>query len=430
MRFPLLIIAALLPLCVHGAALYHLSMDGAGKRDGLVWSSSFPASEINRVINEVMQPGDQLQIAPGVYQDVTIRIENGGSPGKPKVIYGLDHGQGLPVFASDWSENAPEKGQTTIHLGEGASHVTMERLRLKGAKVGVYAPKTDSGAARQGLRFIDVDIAFCRHGYYLSDCQSMLLERLDLKRYTKHGFRLEESCSDVVIKNCTADCSEGDAAWETKTESLPFGFLVNDVGRVNARISFENCLARNHMMPLQKRDYKNGDGFVVEAGAEQVHFIRCRAIRNQDGGYDIKSRGVELRDSIAIGNARNFRIWNGGTLHNCLAAFGSVGLWSNGSSVDVQRSTFHGHQQAALMLDDEASEAVTLTDCLISDCAATHAAEPMAKVKLVNTVVTSDPNYVNASATWDGLGTAMNSVAYPNQGYRATSVPVLKNGRR
>jgi len=419
MRISLIICLTLLPMLGTKAAHYHVSPDGAGSMDGRVWAHAFPASDLDRVVNEVMKPGDHLQFAPGVYSEVKIHLRKGGESGNPVLLSGVDHGQGLPVFATTWSESQPDKGAVVIEIAEGVSHVVCEKLRIKGAMIGVSAPKSRTGALREGLVFRDVDVSYCRHGFYLSDCKDLLIERCDLKRYTKHAFRLEEGCESALFKDCTADCSEGDTAWEeTRTELLPFGFLINDKGTPNSRIRFESCLARNHMMPLQTNRYKNGDGFVVEAGASEVSFDSCRAIRNQDGGFDVKARNTLFTNCVGVGNSRTFRLWNGGTLRNCIAGWANVGLWSNGGAVTMERCTFHQLAETAVMLDDDASGPVTLFSCLISECSSSHKSEKPGMVVLKDTLTSSDAGFIRAAADWDGTGDAMNSTSHPEHGYR------------
>src|SRR5262249_18364521 len=160
---------------------------------------------------------------------------------------------------------------------------------------------------RSHLVFDNVDLEQFRYGMYLADCDDMQLTDCDLKRYSKHGFRFDQGCDRVTLKHCIADCSEGDAEWEKKTELFPFGFNLNDKGAPNTAFVFEDCLAANNRMPLQKKNYKNGDGYVLEGITSNVTFLRCRAILNQDGGFDVKVADVRLTDCVAIGNSKGFR---------------------------------------------------------------------------------------------------------------------------
>ncbi len=327
------------------------------------------------------------------------------------------------LAGEDWSEERPAKGGTAIELGPGASHVHLSGLRINGYAFAVLAKPVAGGAGRNGIAIDDVDVSRARYGIYLSDCDDVSLTGCDLRRYTKHGFRLDQGCDRVAFTRCTADCSEGDVRWETKTELLPFGFNVNSAGAANTAITFTDCLAANHLMPLQKNRYKNGDGFVIEENARDVAFVRCRALRNQDGGFDLKVPAVRLTGCVAIDNSRAFRIWNGGQLDNCLAAFGNTGIWSNGAAIAVTRSTFHQLGNAAAMTDDRARGTVTLSDCLVTASARLAKNTAAGNVVATETPVLRDApaaGYPTAAITWDGLGDAMDSLVHPDKGYLST----------
>ncbi len=418
MRSPLFICLTLLPLLGLRAAHYHVSPEGAGTMDGMVWAHAFPASEIDRIVNELMKPGDHLQFAPGVYEGIKIHLKNSGEPGNPITLSGIDQGQGLPVLTTQWNERQPDNGHVVIEIADGVSHVVLEKLRIKGAVIGIRTQRPSTGRAREGLVFRDVDVSHCREGYVLSDCKDLLLERCDVKRYSMHGFRLEGGCTEVVFRNCTADCSEGDSEWEDKTEHQPSGFFVNDKGAPSVRIHFERCLARNNMMLLQTNLDKNGEGFVVEAGAAEISFDRCRAIRNQDGGFHVKAKDPLFTNCIGVGNARAFRLWNGGTLSNSIATRANVGLWSNGGPVTVERSTFHQMAETAVKVDSAASGPVSLANCLISECNTPHKSTRPGMIVLKDTLNSSDPHYARPSADWDGTGDAMDSLSHPDHGYK------------
>ncbi len=401
------------------AAELYLTADGAGDRTGVSWEHALGRDALNKAVNELLQPGDRLLLGGGEYADAELAISVGGEAGKPKKIVGVDRGQGLPTLSSQWSVDAPTRGKTAVKLAASASHLTFEKLRIHGYQVAILASPTE-GKAREQLRFFDVDVDHMRHAHYLSDCDDVELADCDVKRYSKHGIRFEAGCDRVVLRRCTADCSEGDAEWETKTELFPFGFDVNDGGAPSTQLLFEDCLAANNLMPLQKTKYKNGDGFVMEANNRDVTLIRCRSIRNQDGGFDLKVPGVVLKGCVAIGNGRNIRIWNGGTLDNCFTGWAKTGIWSNGAALTVNRTTFH-ELDTAVLTDDRASEPVTVSAGLISKVARQHFNTAHGNAVFAETVVVAegeDPQYVNPDPKWNGLGDAMNSRAHPNQGYR------------
>lgn len=423
---PLRVVLALLPLLAvasAGAADLFLTPEGAGTKDGSSWQNALPQSALTAAVNERLQAGDRLLLGGGTYAAPSLKISRGGSAGRPKVIEGVDRGAGLPVFTAGWTIERPDKGPTAVSFEPGVSHVTLRGLRIKGFAFGVRA-SVSPAEPRTHLVFDDVDMEQLRHGFYLSDCDDVLLARCDLKRYSKHGFRFDAGCDRVLVRACTGDCSEGDLDWETKTELLPFGFVVTDGGAPNTAFRFEDCVARNHMKPNQPGRYTNGDGFVVEGNSRDVTFLRCRALRNQDGGFDLKVPGVTLTDCVAIGHRRDFRIWNGGTLTNCFAGWSSTALWSNGPAVTATRCTFHEHRGRIVHADDKATAPITLVDCLVS----TTAPKAEAGGRLVETkdsIVATPKNpgrdigYLRPDPAWDGLGDAMDSRAFPAKGYRS-----------
>ena len=424
------VVAAVLSANPHArAADWFITPEGAGRKDGASWEQALDQTALARAVNELSKSGDRLLIGSGVFKNMELTISAGGSAGRPKTIVGVDRGAGLPVFASDWTIAQPAKGRVAVRIGPVASHLTIQHLRLKGYLIGVAASPVKEAGARSHLIFEDVDLEQGRHGFYLSDCDDVLLTGCDLKRYSKHGFRLDQGCHRVTFRQCTADCSEGDADWETKTELLPFGFTLNNGGTPNTQVVFEDCLARNNMKSNQTKKYKNGDGFVVEGNSQEVVFRRCRSLRNQDGGFDLKVPEVQLTDCLALGNKRGFRIWTTGTLTNCLSVGGETGLWGNGGPVTASRCTFHAAHNLTVMGDDRATQPITVIDGIISAGTEATPFRPTGrKVVLTGTMVAGPghtdkaPAYPRPDPSWDGRGDAMDSVAYPDKGYRSTRV--------
>ncbi|MEA3207618.1 MAG: hypothetical protein QOE70_675 [Chthoniobacter sp.] len=409
------------------AADLYLTPAGAGKRDGSSWENAFAQAALNEAVNDRLKPGDRLMLGGGTYTNGSLRIATGGAPGKLKSIIGVDRGTGFPLFSSNWSVEHPDKGPTCVQLEAGVSHVTLQHLRIKGYCFGVKA-NVSPETPRTHLTFDDVDVEQQRHGYYLSHCDDLVIENCDLKRYSKHGFRFDQGCNRVTVKKCTADCSEGDADWETKTELFPFGFTVNDGGVPSTELTFEDCVAKNNRKSNQgSLKYTNGDGFVVEGNTQDVTFIRCRSLRNQDGGFDLKVTGVRLTGCVAIGQRRDFRLWHAGTLTNCFGGWSSTGLWCKEGPVTADHCTFHEHKNSAVEADGKATAPISLVNCLISSSAAAPKVETGKKlVELKETIVASvapggkAPGYLKDDSSWDGAGSAMDPTAYPEKGYRST----------
>jgi hypothetical protein len=410
-------VAVMIALSVNSlAADFHATPTGAGTKDGSSAANAISGSELSTVFNERMQPGDRLVLGPGEYPSVSISLTNGGTAGNPKLI----EGNGA-VFKSGWSIEKPDKGATAIALAPGVSHVTVKNLSIKNY---CFAIRSNPGEARTHLTFDNIQIEQMRHGIYVSDCDNLTITGVKMKRYSKHGFRFDQGCDHVLVRDCVADCSEGDADWETKTEVFPFGYNVNNGGTPNSAIRFENCIARNNIKSNQKVRYTNGDGFVAEANTNDIAFIGCHSLRNQDGGFDIKVKDAKFVDCVAIGHRRDFRIWKSATLENCFAGFSSTGLWSNGGPLVVNHCTFIGHRKSGLELEDKGPGPLTVTNSLIASGEKDYRIV-IGKAEIDTSNLTSksvaDLGIPNPDPRWDGTGSAMDST-FGEKGFHSKRV--------
>ncbi|MCW1916273.1 hypothetical protein OJ996_21975 [Luteolibacter sp. GHJ8] len=387
---------------------------GGGARDGSSVANAAPGSAISEIFDR-MAPGDRLRLGTGDYTGLSITLRTGGSPGKPKILEGTP---GTRITGT-WTIDKPDKGGTAITLAPGLTDVVVKQISLSHHCFAVRAhPSPDQPRAR--IHFEDIAIQQVRHGFYLSDCDDLLLSGCAMKRYSKHGFRFEEGCDRVTLQHCSADCSEGDAAWETKTEVFPFGFLVGDGKTPNSSFRFEDCVARNNIKSNQTVKYTNGDGFVAEGKNRDVGFLRCLALRNQDGGFDLKVKDVKLTGCIAIGHRRDFRIWHGAVLTNCFAGWSQTGLWTKSGTLTVDTCTLLAHKKSAIELDDESGGPVTLRRCLLGSDEADYTTSIGSIASGSDSILAKsigELGITHASTPWNGEGKSMDSTKFPDKGY-------------
>jgi len=392
---------------------------GAGNRDGSGWEDADDAKGLQGMLDQ-LKPGDRLLLGSGEFRNLTLSLKASGDAANPITIMGQDRGGGLPVFASNWTIAAASKGATAFVIASGTSHVVFRDVLIRGYQHCIRTGSGEADVMRTGWRFENVDMQQMRHGFYLSNFSDLKLIRCDLKRYSKHAFRFDAACTSVLVQGCTADCSEGDAEWEKQTEALPMGFTVNDGGAPSRNLVFEDCLARNNMMPLQKGRYKNGDGFVVEGNSEDVTFKRCRALRNQDGGFDLKVNDVQVQDCVAIWNKRDFRIWRGGRLVNCLAGWSQTGIWTHNGPVIAERCTIGAWKNRGVEAEEK-GDRFKLSGCLLAATGASRD-DPFPGATLVDCVKTNDlasAGLQSPPENWEAKGPALNSSKHPKHGYRA-----------
>jgi len=408
----------LLSVLLSGSALatdFHVSHAGSGTKDGSNAANAAAAASASSLFNDTLQPGDRLLFSAGDYKGLSLNLAKGGTKEKPKVVVGAAGA----VFSSNWTIEKPDKGATAIALAPGLSHVIFKDLAIRNYCFAVRANAAKE-TPRSGLVFDNVEMEQMRHGFYLSDCDDLTFRGCDMKRYSKHGFRFEQGCDRVRLSQCTADCSEGDAVWETKTEVFTFGFLLNNGGEPNTAFVFEDCLAKNNIKSNQTAKYTNGDGFVAEGNSKDVSYIRCRALRNQDGGFDLKVKDVTLTDCIAIGHRRDFRLWFNGTLKNCFGGWSQTGLWTKGGPVILDGCTFIGHRRSSLEIEDNAPGPLTLNNCLLvtGDAKIGAAIGKYDGTGTVEVKTAEEAGLSKADPAWDGLGTAMDSSKHADKGYR------------
>lgn len=340
---------------------FFVSPAGAGTQDGSTAANAAGQRAAEDIFNDTLQAGDRLRFEPGEYTGLSLNLVKGGTKENPKTILGAAGA----VFSSSWKIEKPEKGATAITLAAGLSHVVFKDISIKGYCFAVRANPAIE-APRSGLVFDNVDMEQIRHGFYLSDCDDLTFTGCDMKRYSKHGFRFDQGCDRVRLSHCTANCSEGDPVWETKTEVFTFGFTLNDGGTPNTGFVFEDCLATNNIKSNQTNKYTNGDGFVAEGNSADVTYIRCHAVRNQDGGFDLKTNGVKLIDCIAIGHRRDFRLWRAATLENCFGGWSTTGFWGKGGPVTATNCLFAGERRGGVEMEDGSTAPLTLVHCLIA----------------------------------------------------------------
>lgn len=399
---------------------WHATPQGSGIQDGSALENAVGAKGLQALLDK-LQPGDRLLFGAGEYRDLSLVLRASGTAQAPIVIAGQAQGE-RPVFSSSWTIENKQKGPTAFAIAPGVSHVTVRDLQMRGYQHGIRGGVKPGETPRAGWAFHNVDMTHIRHGFYFSGFTGLKLTDCDLARYSKHGFRLDAACEDVVFQNCTADCSEGDAQWEHQTEELPVGFVVNDSGAPNRNVTFDRCLARNNLMPLQKNRYKNGDGFVVEGNTENVLFRRCRSIRNQDGGYDLKVKDVRLEDCVAMENKRDYRIWTTGTLTNCFSGWSQGGIWTKGGPVIAERCTIAAWKSAPVQTED-ANVGVELVACILAADAGKKPDPAHMKLAKLRDCVEADTleaaGLQPPDGSWEGLGPALDSKVHTNRGYRA-----------
>ena len=422
---------------------YYMTVSGAGSQTGTDWSNALPKSQMSTTLNTTMVAGDALYLGSGDYGSTTIGISSDGTMAAWKKIIGVDTGSGVPHFSGNgsWSRSNPDRGQWQI-ISVTGNFWQIDNLELSGV---IYAVKNGTTSTASNYQFSNLLIHDVRHGVYLHNTDNTRFDNVVVREYSKHGFRLDRGCDNVVFENCTADLSNGDETWWDYSEPFPFGFLSNNGGAANTNISFIDCVAANNRRNTQGISYWNGDGFVVENNTSGLSFENCVSINNEDGGYDLKVAAT-LTDCVAIRNYRGFRFWSDSVATNCVAVApyrrsngnptggnSGVGVWTKDGHPTLSHFTYFADNGTAAY--EEGSGNITLTDSILA-ISSTSGGFTAGSITLGTGTVTyrpgsgTDPVFVNASSTWDGSGDDLNSLTYGDtKGYyyvAPVTTPILE----
>lgn len=423
--------------CSSYGADYWISPSGTGSSPG-TQQNPMSKSQIDNVLNSSMGPGDTLYLTSGDYGATLINLDTDGTSGSPKRIIGVDTGGGYPHFSGNgvWSRGNPESGQWRIMRVNG-DHWEVENLELSGARYVItndWAGYTHDAAH---VHFKNIDIHDAHHGVYVCNLDDSSFENVTISQYTKQGFRLDGGCDDVTFTSCVADLTGGDNTWWEYAKAHPYGF-VTYTGAANTNIAFVDCVSANNRRDDQGDVYWNGDGYLIESTTTGATFDGCIAINNEDGGFDLK-KPVTMVDCVSVKNYRGFRMWNGGTLANCVAIYpfrrshtnqngsetaGGSGVWTKNGSPTVDYFTFHANKGRGA--HEEGSGSITLTNSILS-FSGVDGSFTLGNITLGSGTVTyrpnngTDPDFVNPSITWNGVGNDMNSQEYGTaKGYNAS----------
>jgi hypothetical protein len=291
---------------------------------------------------------------------------------------------------------------------------------------------------------------FCsgaRNGFKFFHTERLRIFNSEVRRYAIQGIHLAEGCDDVTIRNCITDMTGTRTVPDVAARQgvIPRGIELHDsnsTGARNSNILIEDCTSMNNDQDTATvGDFEQGDGFMVQGPNDNVTFRRCHAYNNQDSGYDAKGPSQTFIDCVSVrNNTSGFKIWNNGTMTNCIAVhsgdqvhvighhnptqlvlnanFCTFHRGGSGGGVRVERGT-SGFVQADLKncvlssanasttynqrnLTEGIGGAVRLNGGTTNDTKVHHSAS----------ITTNDPKYTNPIRDWDGINGAYNNATY------------------
>ncbi|MDQ8207300.1 right-handed parallel beta-helix repeat-containing protein [Coraliomargarita sp. SDUM461003] len=304
------------------AADYYVALKGAGTADGSSWENAFAFAQVDTVINETMEPGDTLYLEGNNYGSDTLEIKSSGTEAARMELIGVD--RGVPGFPRPtfMGKSRSTNAGANIVLRKGASFWTVKNLQSHRRGWGL---KTDGENRRLIIDSVYTHNTVNGFGFY--DCDQLYVVNCKAERYDRYGIHLAHSCDDVILRKCYTDCSgtgdEPDAGWWRHANPVGFYFHTSQGSQYpyNTNILVEDCVTRNNRQQTpQSGDYEQGDGFMVEFRNRNLTFRRCLSYDNQQGAYDMKGEEQVFEDCYALRSGNGFKIWNDGTMTNCIAA--------------------------------------------------------------------------------------------------------------
>lgn len=312
----------LLSACTLSATDYYMSLQGVGAQDGSDWDNAFAFSRADEVINQQMKPGDTLYLEGNNYGSDTLTINSSGTEEARMQIIGIDRGvSGFPRPTFMGKSRSTNAGANIV-LGKGASYWTVKNLQSHRRGWGL---KTEGENRRLIIDGVYTHNTVNGFGFY--DCDELYVVNCKAERYQRYGIHLAHSCDDVIIRKCYTDCSgtgeEPDPSWWRSANPVGFYFHTSRGSKYpyNTKILVEDCVTRNNRQQTPKAgDFEQGDGFMVEFRNRDLTFRRCLSYDNQQGAYDMKGEEQVFEDCYALRSGNGFKIWNSGTMTNCIAA--------------------------------------------------------------------------------------------------------------
>jgi hypothetical protein len=362
---PILITMALLGSLpsIGTAADYHLATDGDDARDGLTPATAWHS--LARLATARFQPGDRIVLRAGDRFPGSVRLTQGGEPGRPVTLTSGAGGRAVIV--------APA-GATAVLITAG--HLLVQGIDLHGpgattapAGDGLLLQPEKPGQRLAGVVARDLRISgFPGHGIRLSaeeagaGVEDLLVERCASSANGEGGMGSWGPCTPgvwahrrVVVRDCrfhdnrglpTKDgnhsgngiilgdiqdaliehCSAwGNGADCNFTGGGPVGIWLCEADRSVIR----SCLSYHNRTGAKSVD---GGGFDLDGGCTHCVIEGCLSWRNDGAGYLLcqyrgarELRGNLIRDCWSVGDGRahgyaGLHLWADppGSVHDCL----------------------------------------------------------------------------------------------------------------
>ncbi|NPC46775.1 fibronectin type III domain-containing protein [Corallococcus sp. AB032C] len=281
-----------------GSSVRHITVTGAGSKDGLTAQTAGTLSNLNAFIQAV-GPGGMVCIHGGTYGTGTT-VSQGGALGAPVTIKGVE---GRPIFQSTFQASTRAKtGPVAFtvkasnlvfhnlefsHVGTcfsfkaatSVAHVTLSQFRAENVATCVDVERSSSTA------FTDLTIR-----------DAMILQ------FTRGGIFLASGTNQSLVEDVYVDMEPEQIGGQGS--DYPVGIALYDTTN---NVTLRRATVMN--VTGMQTGYTQGDGIDGESTASDVVLEDSYFRGNEDGCVDTKVRNMLIRNTVAAECKRNFRLW-------------------------------------------------------------------------------------------------------------------------
>ena len=284
---------------------FYVAPIARGTGSGLSAADAADIGDLNQLIADA-QPDDVIELVTdaGDYLVLQpINVSAGGTSEHPVTIRGPTGGP-RPEFVGKRSnpyDLAGPAGNPLFRLGSGADHLVFANLNCSQVGNGCFY----IAAPISNLTIANINATNVRRffenaaggGQTDATISGLSISNVEVAGFSKGAIRLAYDTHDVRITDVIGDSQQQDG--DNFAIGVHLGDTVHDV--VIERVTMDNARDTLH-------EYWNGDGFVAEAGVYDLQLIETSASGNTDAGYDIKASNVQLVNTTAHDNKRNYRL--------------------------------------------------------------------------------------------------------------------------
>ena len=285
-----------------GTSVRHITVTGAGTRDGLTEQNAGTMANLNAFISAV-GPGGKVCIHGGTYP-TGYTVTAGGAEGAPVTIQGV---QGRPIFQSTFDASTRAKtGPVAFHVR--ASNLVFNNLEF--SHVGTcFAFRAVAPVAHVTLsKFRAENVATCVdiERSTTASVTDLTVRDAMILQFTRGAIFLASNTDGVLIEDAYFDMQPERIGGQGSDYVVGIAFYDTARNVVVRRATVLNVIGK-------QTDYTQGDGIDGESSASDILVEDSYFRGSEDGCIDTKVRNMLIRNTIAAECKRNYRLWNSAT---------------------------------------------------------------------------------------------------------------------